>query len=76
MVEDLQILASLDVLSKEDLLKVLLEPENSIVKQYQKLFLLEGVVLEFDDLALEEIVEIQWIKSPGKAFESVVENQL
>jgi ATP-dependent Clp protease ATP-binding subunit ClpX len=54
----LPILTSLDILSKEDLLKVLLEPKNSIVKQYQKLFLLEGVVLEFDDLALHEIVEI------------------
>ena len=73
----LPILASLDILSKEDLLKVLLEPKNSIVKQYQKLFLLEGVVLEFDDLALEEIVEISMdIKSGARALRSVMENHL
>ena len=71
------ILASLDILSKEDLLKVLLEPKNSIVKQYQKLFLLEGVVLEFDDLALEEIVEISMDKKSGaRALRSVMENHL
>ena len=73
----LPILASLDILSKEDLLKVLLEPKNSIVKQYQKLFLLEGVVLEFDDLALEEIVEISIDKKSGaRALRSVMENHL
>ena len=73
----LPILASLDILSKEDLLKVLLEPKNSIVKQYQKLFLLEGVVLEFDDLALEEIVEISMDKKSGaRALRSVMENHL
>ena len=73
----LPILASLDILSKEDLLKVLLEPKNSIVKQYQKLFLLEGVVLEFDDLALHEIVEISMDKKSGaRALRSVMENHL
>ena len=73
----LPILASLDILSKEDLLKVLLEQKNSIVKQYQKLFLLEGVVLEFDDLALEEIVEISMDKKSGaRALRSVMENHL
>ena len=73
----LPILTSLDILSKEDLLKVLLEPKNSIVKQYQKLFLLEGVVLEFDDLALHEIVEISMDKKSGaRALRSVVESHL
>ncbi len=73
----LPILASLDILTKEDLLKVLLEPKNSIVKQYQKMFLLEGVVLEFDNLALQEIVNIAIDKKSGaRALRSVMEEHL
>ena len=73
----LPVLASLDILSQEDLLKVLLEPKNSIVKQYQKLFLLEGVVLEFNDSALQEIVKNAMDKKSGaRALRSVMEDHL
>ena len=58
LVGRLPVLASLDILNQNDLLKVLLQPKNSIIKQYQKLFFLEGVVLEFNDIALKEIVNI------------------
>ena len=77
LVGRLPVLASLDILNQKDLLKVLLEPKNSIIKQYQKLFLLEGVVLEFNDMALKEIVNIAIEKKSGaRALRSVMEDYL
>ncbi len=77
LVGRLPVLASLDILNQEDLLKVLLEPKNSIIKQYQKLFLLEGVVLEFNDMALKEIVNIAIEKKSGaRALRSIMEDYL
>ena len=77
LVGRLPVLASLDILNQEDLLKVLIEPKNSILKQYQKLFLLEGVVLEFNDMALKEIVNIAIEKKSGaRALRSVMEDYL
>ena len=77
LVGRLPVLASLDILNQKDLLKVLLEPKNSIIKQYQKLFLLEGVVLEFNDMALKEIVKIAIEKKSGaRALRSVMEDYL
>tara|TARA_B100001989_G_C24547903_1_gene472234 strand:- start:2838 stop:3983 length:1146 start_codon:yes stop_codon:yes gene_type:complete len=77
LVGRLPIIASLDILNYDDLLKVLIEPKNSIIKQYQKLFLLEGVVLEFKDSALKEIVNISIEKKSGaRALRSVMENYL
>ena len=58
LVGRLPIVSTLDTLDKDDLMRVLLEPKNSLVKQYQKLFLLEGIVLEFQDKALEAIVKL------------------
>lgn len=48
---------SLDALDKEALVRILREPKNSLVKQYEKLFELDGVALEFDDEAIETIAE-------------------
>ncbi|MGN0334510.1 MAG: ATP-dependent Clp protease ATP-binding subunit ClpX [Lachnospiraceae bacterium] len=48
---------SLDALTKEDMVHILTEPKNSIVKQYKKLFELDGVQLSFEKEALEEIAE-------------------
>ena len=77
LVGRLPIMTSLDILNEDDLLRVLVEPKNSIVKQYQKLFLLEGVVLEFERLALKEIVKIAVEKKSGaRALRSVMEDHL
>ena len=77
LVGRLPIIASLDILNHDDLLKVLIEPKNSIIKQYQKLFLLEGVILEFKDSALKEIVNISIEKKSGaRALRSVMEDYL
>ena len=77
LVGRLPIVSTLDTLDEGDLLRVLLEPKNSIVKQYQKLFLLEGVVLEFQDSALKEIVKLAIKKKAGaRALRSVMEEHL
>lgn len=48
---------SLDMLDKEALIRILQEPKNALIKQYQKLFELDGVALDFDKDALEVIAE-------------------
>ncbi len=48
---------SLDELDREALIRILTEPKNSLVRQYQKLFELDGVALSFDRDALEAIAD-------------------
>ncbi len=68
------VVAVFDELSKEDMKKILVEPKNSIVKQYQKLLEYEGIDLIFDDSALEKIVELAMEKGTGaRALRSVME---
>ncbi|MBQ8278454.1 MAG: ATP-dependent Clp protease ATP-binding subunit ClpX [Roseburia sp.] len=51
------ITVSLDLLDKDALIRILREPKNALVKQYAKLFELDGVALEFETEALEAIVD-------------------
>ena len=53
----LPILTYLNPLDRDTLIRILQEPKNSIVKQYKKLFELDGVDLEFDDGAIEAIAD-------------------
>lgn len=48
---------SLDLLDKDAMVRILTEPKNSLVKQYRKLFELDGVELEFNQDAIEAIAE-------------------
>ena len=48
---------SLDLLDKDAMVRILTEPKNSLVKQYRKLFELDGVELEFNEDAIEAIAE-------------------
>ncbi len=48
----LPIIASLQEISEEDMVRILVEPKNSLVKQYKKLFSIDGVDLSFEDEAL------------------------
>ncbi len=48
---------ALDALTKDDMVRILLEPKNSIVKQYKKLLELDGVKLSFEREAIEAIAE-------------------
>ena len=51
------IIVTLNPLDKNALVKILTEPKNALVKQYQKLFELDNVDLEFEDDAIEEIAQ-------------------
>lgn len=53
----LPIVVALDALDKEALVQILTEPRNALVRQYQKLFELDGVTLEFTQEALEAIAD-------------------
>ncbi|HEY4650208.1 MAG TPA: ATP-dependent Clp protease ATP-binding subunit ClpX, partial [Pontibacter sp.] len=53
----LPVLTHLNPLDKETLRLILLEPKNSIVKQYKRLFEMENINLSFDESALDYIVE-------------------
>ena len=53
----LPVITYLEPLSKEILRQILIEPKNAIVKQYQKLFKMESIDLEFEDDAYDYIVE-------------------
>jgi ATP-dependent Clp protease ATP-binding subunit ClpX len=57
LVGRLPVVAALQPLDREDLIRVLTEPKNAIVKQYQRLFHLDNVKLEFTDDALEAAAE-------------------
>ena len=57
LVGRLPVIAALDELRRDDLVRILTEPKNAIVKQYKRLFELDGVKLAFDDDALDYIVD-------------------
>ncbi|MBX3438374.1 MAG: ATP-dependent Clp protease ATP-binding subunit ClpX [Planctomycetaceae bacterium] len=70
----LPVLTTLSPLAEADLVRVLTEPKNSLVKQYQKLFQMEQADLEFTDGALREIAKIAKLKETGaRGLRSVVE---
>ena len=56
---------SLEALSKEALIRILKEPKNSLLKQYEKLFELDGVQLHFEDGALEAIADKSLSRKTG-----------
>ena len=70
----LPILFTLDGLNKEALVKILKEPKNAILKQYQKLLELDEVKLEFDEGSLEAIAEKALKKETGaRALRALIE---
>ncbi len=70
----LPILTSLEPLDKTALRKILVEPKNAIIRQYKKLFLLDGVELEFTEDALDLIVDkaVEY-KLGARGLRSIVE---
>ena len=73
----LPITATLEDLDEKSLVKILLEPKNSLVKQYQELFKLEGVKLSFKDNAIRNIANKAINKKTGaRGLRSILENIL
>ncbi len=70
----LPVLAPLDPLDEEALIRILTEPRNALVRQYQKLFEMEGAELEFDQSALREIARRARERDTGaRGLRSIVE---
>lgn len=73
----LPILVALNELTKEDMLQVLMEPKNALLKQYKLLFDMDGISLNFSPDALEKIVSIVMKKKIGaRGLRSVLEKVL
>ena len=73
----LPITATLEDLDEKSLVKILLEPKNSLIKQYQELFKLEGAKLVFKDHAIKEIANKAINKKTGaRGLRSILENIL
>jgi ATP-dependent Clp protease ATP-binding subunit ClpX len=71
------IIATLDDLDEKSLVKILKEPKNSLIKQYQRLFEFEEVELEFNDEAILEIAKKAISKKTGaRGLRSILENIL
>lgn len=70
----LPVLAPLHSLSEDALTSILSEPKNAILKQYKKMFLMEGIDLEFDPFAVKAIVAKAIQRKTGaRALRSIVE---
>ena len=73
----LPIVATLKDLDREALIKILVEPKNSLVKQYQKLFEIDGVELVFEQEALEAIVDKAIERKTGaRGLRSIIEERM
>ncbi len=73
----LPITVSLDALTRPELIRILVEPKNAVVKQYQRLFDHDNVELSFTEDALEEIaVQAEKRKTGARGLKTSIENLL
>jgi len=73
----LPVIATLDELSEESLIRILLEPKNALVKQFQHMFGIEGVNLRFTDSALSAIAaEALKRKSGARGLRAIMESSM
>ncbi|MCX7817105.1 MAG: ATP-dependent Clp protease ATP-binding subunit ClpX [Syntrophales bacterium] len=71
----LPIIATLDELDENDMVRILVEPKDAIIKQYQKLFEMENVKLRFTDGALRAIAKLAIERKTGaRGLRSILEN--
>ena len=77
MVGRLPVITTLDSLDQKALVRILTEPKNSLVKQYQKIFNIDGVNLQFTDGALEAIAQRAIDRKTGaRGLRSIMEETL
>ena len=71
----LPVLAPLDPLDEEAMIRILTEPKNALVRQYQKLFEMEGAEVEFEPAALKEIARLAKARDTGaRGLRAIVED--
>ncbi len=77
LVGRLPVVSTLEHLTVEDLVRILTEPKNSLIKQYKKIFSIENIELIFEESALKEIASIAIKKGSGaRGLRSMIENIL
>jgi ATP-dependent Clp protease ATP-binding subunit ClpX len=73
----LPVIATLNDLTQEDLIRILVEPKDAIIRQYQKLFDLEGVKLKFTEGALRVIAKLSVDRKSGaRGLRAILENTM
>jgi len=73
----LHVTATLEPITIEDMVRILVEPKNSIVKQYQKLFEIDNAILTFEDSALNAIADKAIKRKTGaRGLRSIMEESL
>ena len=73
----LHVFATLEEITKEDMVRILVEPKNSLVKQYQKLFEIDHVILSFEEEALSAIAQKALDRKTGaRGLRSIMEETL
>ncbi|NCB93218.1 MAG: ATP-dependent Clp protease ATP-binding subunit ClpX [Clostridia bacterium] len=71
------VVVSLEALDEEALIRILQEPKNSLVKQYQALMDMDGVELEFEEDALREVAKVAMERKTGaRGLRSVIEKTM
>jgi ATP-dependent Clp protease ATP-binding subunit ClpX len=71
------VVVSLEALGEDALVRILKEPKNSLVKQYQALMNMDGVDLEFDEDALREVAKVAMERKTGaRGLRSVIEKTM
>jgi ATP-dependent Clp protease ATP-binding subunit ClpX len=73
----LPVIATVEKLNREALVQILTEPRNALVKQYQKLFDLDGVELEFTDDAIDAVADLAMVRGTGaRGLRAIIEEVL
>lgn len=71
------VIVTLDALDKTALKRIMTEPKNALIKQYQKLMSYDGVDLDFDDSAIDAITEIAMERKTGaRGLRAIIENAM
>jgi ATP-dependent Clp protease ATP-binding subunit ClpX len=73
----LPVIATVEKLNREALVQILTEPRNALVKQYQKLFDLDGVELEFTEDAIDAVADLAMMRGTGaRGLRAIIEEVL
>ena len=73
----LHVTATLEPITLEDMVRILVEPKNSIIKQYQKLFEIDNAILTFEDSALRAVAQKAIKRKTGaRGLRSIMEEAL
>jgi ATP-dependent Clp protease ATP-binding subunit ClpX len=73
----LPVIATVDKLNREALVQILTEPRNALVKQYQRLFELDGVELEFTEDAIDAVADLAMVRGTGaRGLRAIIEEVL